>query len=190
MVRPATSTARTLAALLAVSLVAPAAAMYSSSGPVINLDPESFKQQLAGDGLWLVEFYAPWCAATKPPAIPIACQGLMWWAWHAGLLPPLSGAARRERSVPSLEPPWRRGQIHNSVKYRHFSRYPVLLCCRPHPPDPPAQHQYSAFNELKGHRSALLKIDISSITIHDFTLTVSAFLPQQQPAFSWLHSSF
>mmetsp|Transcript_22746 Transcript_22746/g.57299 ORF Transcript_22746/g.57299 Transcript_22746/m.57299 type:complete len:462 (-) Transcript_22746:276-1661(-) len=65
MVRPATSTALTLAALLAVSLVAPAAAMYSSSGPVINLDPESFKQQLAGDGLWLVEFYAPWCGHCK-----------------------------------------------------------------------------------------------------------------------------
>mmetsp|Transcript_11681 Transcript_11681/g.21053 ORF Transcript_11681/g.21053 Transcript_11681/m.21053 type:complete len:470 (-) Transcript_11681:187-1596(-) len=70
--RRATSTSREwtacrtiVASCLFLATVIPASAMYSSGGPVINLDPSSFKKQLSGDGLWLVEFYAPWCGHCK-----------------------------------------------------------------------------------------------------------------------------
>jgi hypothetical protein len=54
---------------LFLATVIPASAMYSSGGPVINLDPSSFKKQLSGDGLWLVEFYAPWCEPLAPSGV-------------------------------------------------------------------------------------------------------------------------
>lgn len=46
--------------LALASILAYAQAFYNSKGSVINLDPASFKQQVPGDGVWLIEFYAPW----------------------------------------------------------------------------------------------------------------------------------
>ncbi|RLN96413.1 hypothetical protein BBJ28_00020473 [Nothophytophthora sp. Chile5] len=41
-------------------------AMYSSNGPVKLLDPASFREQVQKDsGVWVVEFYAPWCGHCK-----------------------------------------------------------------------------------------------------------------------------
>lgn len=37
-------------------------ALYSSNGAVQVLDPKSFREKVQkGNGVWLVEFYAPWC---------------------------------------------------------------------------------------------------------------------------------
>lgn len=35
-------------------------AFYSDNGPVLSLDPTDFKKKVPGEGVWLVEFYAPW----------------------------------------------------------------------------------------------------------------------------------
>lgn len=41
-------------------------ALYSSSDDVIELTPSNFNQLvLKGDGVWFVEFYAPWCGHCK-----------------------------------------------------------------------------------------------------------------------------
>jgi hypothetical protein len=43
------------------ALLASASALYSSSSKVIQLNEKDFnKQVLKGDGLWIVEFYAPY----------------------------------------------------------------------------------------------------------------------------------
>ncbi|CAM9595691.1 unnamed protein product [Ectocarpus sp. 6 AP-2014] len=40
--------------------------MYSSSSDVVQVDDKSFKETvLKSDGVWLVEFYAPWCGHCK-----------------------------------------------------------------------------------------------------------------------------
>jgi protein disulfide-isomerase A6 len=50
-----------LAALAALSLAAPARALYSASSPVVQLTPEIFESKIKGrGGVWIVEFYAPW----------------------------------------------------------------------------------------------------------------------------------
>lgn len=57
------SRARTLAAaalLVATILVSPAAAFYSSKGPVVELTSSNLKDKVKGAGVMLVEFYAPW----------------------------------------------------------------------------------------------------------------------------------
>ena len=41
-------------------------ALYSPSDDVIELTPSNFNSLvLGGDGVWLVEFYAPWCGHCK-----------------------------------------------------------------------------------------------------------------------------
>ena len=41
-------------------------ALYSPSDDVIELTPSNFnKLVLGGEGVWLVEFYAPWCGHCK-----------------------------------------------------------------------------------------------------------------------------
>jgi len=47
--------------LLLLAAVPYAAAFYSSSGPVIELTPSNFESKIKSGGIWLVEFYAPWC---------------------------------------------------------------------------------------------------------------------------------
>ncbi|PNW80746.1 hypothetical protein CHLRE_07g328150v5 [Chlamydomonas reinhardtii] len=62
------SRARTLAAaalLVATILVSPAAAFYSSKGPVVELTSSNLKDKVKGAGVMLVEFYAPWCGHCK-----------------------------------------------------------------------------------------------------------------------------
>jgi protein disulfide-isomerase A6 len=58
-------------------------AFYSVSDAVIELDGSSFKDKIRHDsGIWLVEFYAPWCGHCKSLA-PIwmdaaaALQGIL-----------------------------------------------------------------------------------------------------------------
>ena len=41
-------------------------ALYSPSDDVIELTPSNFNSLvLGGEGVWLVEFYAPWCGHCK-----------------------------------------------------------------------------------------------------------------------------
>ena len=43
-----------------------ASSLYSPSDDVIELTPSNFNQLvLGGDGVWMVEFYAPWCGHCK-----------------------------------------------------------------------------------------------------------------------------
>lgn len=50
----------------AASLLASVQAMYTSEDSVKVLDPQSFREQVQQDsGVWLVEFYAPWCGHCK-----------------------------------------------------------------------------------------------------------------------------
>lgn len=59
--------ARTLlaAALLLGLCAAGANAMYSSSGPVVELTDSNLKAKVKAAGIMLVEFYAPWCGHCK-----------------------------------------------------------------------------------------------------------------------------
>ncbi|KAK7940144.1 hypothetical protein WMY93_003470 [Mugilogobius chulae] len=55
-----------LVGLLGCTLVLSAQALYSSNDDVVELTPSNFnKEVLQSDGLWLVEFYAPWCGHCK-----------------------------------------------------------------------------------------------------------------------------
>ncbi|RHY55903.1 hypothetical protein DYB26_000147 [Aphanomyces astaci] len=48
------------------SAVVTSSAFYTSASAVKNLDPKSFeKEVVGGKGVWLVEFYAPWCGHCK-----------------------------------------------------------------------------------------------------------------------------
>ncbi|KAF1773915.1 Thioredoxin, conserved site [Phytophthora cactorum] len=56
----------TLLVCAAAGLLASVQGMYSSEDSVKMLDPESFREQVQQDsGVWLVEFYAPWCGHCK-----------------------------------------------------------------------------------------------------------------------------
>lgn len=47
---------------IVAALVACSAAMYPSSGDVVELTGSNFDQQvIKSDNIWIVEFYAPWC---------------------------------------------------------------------------------------------------------------------------------
>ncbi|CAI5736632.1 unnamed protein product [Peronospora destructor] len=51
---------------VATSLLSGVQGMYSSEDSVKVLDPTSFREQVQQDsGVWLVEFYAPWCGHCK-----------------------------------------------------------------------------------------------------------------------------
>jgi hypothetical protein len=55
-------TMRRAAVVLALLVAWPglAAALYSSTGPVIQLTPDNFEAKIKKGGVWVVEFYAPW----------------------------------------------------------------------------------------------------------------------------------
>ena len=47
-------------------LAAVASALYSSNGPVVQLNKSNWQEEvMKSDSLWLVEFYAPWCGHCK-----------------------------------------------------------------------------------------------------------------------------
>lgn len=51
-----------LLAVLGCSLVLSVRALYSAGDDVVELTPSNFNREvIQSDGLWLVEFYAPWC---------------------------------------------------------------------------------------------------------------------------------
>ncbi|XP_023336650.1 protein disulfide-isomerase A6 homolog [Eurytemora carolleeae] len=51
---------------LLLALVTQTWALYSSGDAVVDLTPANFdKQVINGDGVWIVEFYAPWCGHCK-----------------------------------------------------------------------------------------------------------------------------
>lgn len=56
-----------LAVLSAV--LASAQALYSAGGPVVVLEQSNFKSKLK-DGIWMVEFYAPWYVLPGWPLLP------------------------------------------------------------------------------------------------------------------------
>ncbi|KAF0682671.1 Aste57867_25230 [Aphanomyces stellatus] len=52
--------------LALVCAMTAASAFYTSASAVKNLDPKSFEKEVVnGKGVWLVEFYAPWCGHCK-----------------------------------------------------------------------------------------------------------------------------
>jgi len=58
-------TSNLLIALLFLIGVAFSAAFYSSRDDVQELTGDSFNQLTSSDGVWIVEFYAPWCGHCK-----------------------------------------------------------------------------------------------------------------------------
>lgn len=49
---------------LILLLVSPAClSFYSDETGIVELDPSNFDDTVPGSGIWLVEFYAPWCDA-------------------------------------------------------------------------------------------------------------------------------
>ena len=54
----------TIGAILALSSVG--SALYTRKDAVIELTPDNFDQRVKdSDGVWIVEFYAPWCGHCK-----------------------------------------------------------------------------------------------------------------------------
>ena len=52
---------KAIASVVCVLFLLPIAlSSYAGDPSVVELDPESFEKKLAGSGLWLVKFYAPW----------------------------------------------------------------------------------------------------------------------------------
>lgn len=43
------------------SLIGSAFGLYDSGDQVVLLTPDTFSHAESGDGVWLVEFFAPWC---------------------------------------------------------------------------------------------------------------------------------
>jgi protein disulfide-isomerase A6 len=55
-----------LAAFLALSLTLEVSALYSKSSGVVDLNANNFDSRVKdSDGVWIVEFYAPWCGHCK-----------------------------------------------------------------------------------------------------------------------------
>jgi protein disulfide-isomerase A6 len=52
--------------LLLLGAVGTSLALYSKGDAVVDLTPSNFdKEVINGDGVWIVEFYAPWCGHCK-----------------------------------------------------------------------------------------------------------------------------
>ena len=52
-------------AIALLVLAPPALAMYGSGSAVLSLTPENFDKTLKNGGVWMIEFYAPWCGHCK-----------------------------------------------------------------------------------------------------------------------------
>ncbi|KAJ1489588.1 hypothetical protein T484DRAFT_1743924 [Baffinella frigidus] len=99
-----------LVALLLVSLAAPLVALYEADSPVIQLTEADFDAKVmeTSDALWLIEFYAPWCApvlATRTH-LPAPLHGTLW------LHPPPEIMWQRLKRESSLESDPRRSRRH------------------------------------------------------------------------------
>ena len=54
------------AALAVLATAHSAAALYSKSSGVVDLNPNNFESRVVdSEGVWVVEFYAPWCGHCK-----------------------------------------------------------------------------------------------------------------------------
>ncbi len=51
--------------LFALAALSGAAALYSASDDVVQLGESNFRKTIKGDGVAIVEFYAPWCGHCK-----------------------------------------------------------------------------------------------------------------------------
>jgi protein disulfide-isomerase A6 len=52
--------------LLSAALLAPTHALYDKNSPVVELNANNFDNRVKdSDGVWIVEFYAPWCGHCK-----------------------------------------------------------------------------------------------------------------------------
>ena len=70
-----------LLAILLVSLAAPLVALYDADSAVIQLTEADFDEKVmeSSDALWLIEFYAPWCAPFLANMHPAALAGREIW---------------------------------------------------------------------------------------------------------------
>ena len=54
------------AALAVLATVHSASALYSKGSGVVDLNPNNFESRVVdSEGVWVVEFYAPWCGHCK-----------------------------------------------------------------------------------------------------------------------------
>ena len=54
------------AALAVLATVHSASALYSKGSGVVDLNPNNFENRVVdSEGVWVVEFYAPWCGHCK-----------------------------------------------------------------------------------------------------------------------------